>query len=179
MIRASVPLMQAALTACRGQGSRSPVEQQFAQYLESHIPEEEKHDEWVLRDLEVLGYDTQAILSRMPSSTIASVVGAQYYWIYHYKPLALLGYIAILEGYPPEERQIRHWIDKTALPEAAFRTLLKHALLDREHRRDLDHVLDDMPLTSDDFGIIGTSAFCTAKLLAHEVYQIVVNNEQL
>ena len=34
-------------------------------------------------------------------ATAAALVGAQYYWIRHVHPVALLGYVMLLEGYPP------------------------------------------------------------------------------
>jgi len=101
MIRASVPLMQAALVRALALGSGDPVAAALADYLTHHIPEEKHHDDWLLDDLEELGFDRAATLQRIPSAAVAAVVGSQYYWVHHYHPVALLGYIAVLEGYPP------------------------------------------------------------------------------
>ena len=39
--------------------------------------------------------------NRPPSPTVAALVGAQYYWIEHVHPVGLLGYVLLLEGWPP------------------------------------------------------------------------------
>jgi len=40
-------------------------------------------------------------------------VGAQYYWIHHFHPVALLGYIAVLEGRPPSPTLVEELIERT------------------------------------------------------------------
>ena len=40
-------------------------------------------------------------IARPPAPAVAALVGAQYYWVLHHHPVALLGYIGLLEGYPP------------------------------------------------------------------------------
>ena len=37
----------------------------------------------------------------MPPPSVAGLVGSQYYWILHHHPVAFLGYVALMEGYPP------------------------------------------------------------------------------
>jgi hypothetical protein len=109
----------------------------------------------------------------MPSSTVARTVGSQYYWILHFDPIAILGYIAVLEGYPPNEDQIRRLILKSGIPESAFTTYLKHAALDRTHSSDLDKLIDSLPLSSQQLGVIGTSALGTIDLLVDATSQVV------
>ncbi len=101
IIRASVPLMEAGRERALALADDDPVAAALAPYYEHHIPEELHHDDWLLDDLEVLGRERSDILSRIPAPTVAALVGAQYYWMFHYHPVALLGYIAVLEGYPP------------------------------------------------------------------------------
>ena len=43
------------------------------------------------------------------------VVGAQYYWILHYHPVALLGWIGLLEGYPPAPEMLDELMARTGL----------------------------------------------------------------
>jgi Iron-containing redox enzyme len=166
MIRASVPLMEAACGRAASLAAKEPVAASLAEYLGQHVNEERHHDDWLLDDLEELGASREAVWSRMPSPTVASLVGAQYYWIHHYHPVAVLGYIAVLEGNPPVESQIAEIIERTGLPERAFRTFIKHARLDPHHRDDLDSALDLMPLTREHETLIATSALETQHLLA-------------
>jgi len=87
IIRASVPLMQAAEHACRlGPHNADPALRGFAEYLRRHIPEETGHHEWILDDGEALGMDRNAILARLPKESATQLVGVQYYWIWT-KPL--------------------------------------------------------------------------------------------
>ncbi len=166
IIRASVPLMEAAFERASALSERDAVADVLAPYLERHIPEEQGHDEWLLEDLEALGLERAAVLARPPSPTVAALVGSQYYWIFHYHPVALLGYIGLLEGYPPQRDQIEDLIARTGLTRRAFRTLLAHAELDPHHRDDLNRTLDSLPLTPEQRSVLALSAMHSVHLLA-------------
>ena len=64
------------------------------------------HDERLLDDLESIGVSRQESLLRKPLQTVAELVGSQYYWIYYWHPVCLLGYISFLEGDPPKKELI-------------------------------------------------------------------------
>lgn len=166
IIRASVPLMETARKRADELAAEDAVSAALAPYFEEHIPEERDHDEWLLDDLEVLGKDRSSILARPPSPTVAGAVGAQYYWILHYHPVALLGYIAVLEGYPPTIELMNDLVDRTGYSRAAFRTLIAHAELDPGHRQELDTLLDGLPLTHEQSTVMGLSAIASVQILA-------------
>ncbi len=176
VIRASVPLMAAARDAARADMRRqaasgdadpaSSVSGQLAAYLDRHIPEEAGHDDWLLEDLARIGLPPVDALAHIPAPSVAGLVGAQYYYISHYRPVALLGYIGLLEGYPPSEELAISAARRTGYPIEAFRTVRKHAHLDPHHRDDLDRCLDAMPLEPDDVTLITTNAMATAERLA-------------
>lgn len=176
IIRASVPLMEAARDRAASLAAKEPVAASLAEYLGQHVNEERHHDDWLLDDLEVLGISRETVRSRVPSPTVASLVGSQYYWIHHYHPVAVLGYIAVLEGNPPLESHIAEVIERTGLPERAFRTFIKHARLDPHHRDDLDSALDAMPLTEEHETLIAISALETQHLLAISLREVVSDN---
>ena len=171
IIRASVPLMEAA-RARASELADDPVADGLAEYLDEHIPEEEEHDEWLLEDLEVLGVAGGSVLERPPSSTVAALVGAQYYWILHYHPVALLGYIAVLEGYPPDPAEIDRLSQRTALPTGAFRTLAAHAELDQHHRDELMDAIDALPLSEAQEAALGVSAIYTVHMTARALDEV-------
>lgn len=173
MIRASVPLMQAALERSLTLSSHDPVAGGIATYLAQHIPEEMHHDDWLLDDLAVLGIERTQVLSRLPSPAVASMVGSQYYWIQHYHPLALLGYIAVLEGYPATVEQIEAQVTMTGHPREAFRTMFKHAMLDPHHRSGLDQALDSLPLRREHSVLLGVSALSTVELANSALQEII------
>jgi hypothetical protein len=173
MVRATVPLMRAGADRSRGLAETDAVAAALATYLTKHIPEEVNHDVWILEDLEVLGRDRASVLSQPPTPTVAALVGSQYYWIYHYHPVALLGYMEIMEGYPPTDEWVRELIAATGLPRQAFRSFDRHARLDIHHRHDLHAVLDDLPLSADHAAIIGVSALQSAHLAARALREVV------
>lgn len=167
IVRASVPLMEATLECCRAPARLSdPVLRLFADYLERHIVEESGHDEWILDDAEVMGIQRRALLERIPKRTALQLVGSQYYWINHYSPVAMLGYIAVMEGTPPESEFIEDVARRNNLPLEAFSSFLLHAKIDPKHRADLDSLLDILPLSKEQLGLIGLSAVQTIQYLA-------------
>ncbi|EGE44421.1 iron-containing redox enzyme family protein [Streptomyces griseus] len=147
VIRASVPLMELALDRTRAlAGSGDPLAVPLAAYLEEHIREEADHDAWLLEDLRAAGGDPRDALDPLPSPLVASLVGSQYYWIEHHHPVALLGYIAVLEGYAPAPGLTGRIARLTGLPAAALRTVREHSVIDTEHLDELYALLDRLPL---------------------------------
>ena len=127
---------------------------------------------WLLGDLEIVGVDRSAVLIRPPSPTVASVVGAQYYWALHYHPVALLGWIGLLEGYPPAPEMIDRLKARTGYGPEAFRTLVVHAELDPGHGDELFETLDRLPLTEEQSTVIGLNAMSSVHLLARAIDEV-------
>jgi hypothetical protein len=171
IVRASVPIMQAALDCARARFTGDPVAGALSDYLTRHIPEESGHDDWVLDDLEALGYDRAEMAARLPSGAAACLAGSQYYWILHVHPVAVAGYIAVLEGNPPTEEFLEEVIARSALPRDAFSNALKHARIDPRHRDDLDEALDSLPLEPAHTALIGVSAFHTLHRLSRALLE--------
>jgi hypothetical protein len=143
-----------------------------AEYLDVHIVEETNHDEWLLDDLEVLGVPRSTALARLPSATVAALVGSQYFWLFHHHPIALLGYFAFMEGFPPKLQLISDLIERTGFPEAAFRTLKLHGELDPGHQENLDRTIDGLPLTPQHETALGVSAMNTALLVTESLQEV-------
>jgi hypothetical protein len=172
IIRASVPLMETARSRALEQAD-DPVCEALVVYFDEHIPEELDHDEWLLGDLELLGVERASVLARPPAPTVASLVGAQYYWILHFHPVALLGYIALFEGYPPSVEMVDRLAASTGYDRAAFRTMLAHAELDPGHREELDRLLDSLPLTPEQSAVMGLSAMWSTHLFTRALDEVV------
>jgi heme oxygenase-like protein len=173
LARASVPLMETTRQTALRMAVDDDVCAALAPYLEEHIVEEKGHDEWFLEDLEVLGRDREAVLSRPPSATLASTVGAQYYWALHYHPVAILGFLIALEGNPPSTELIDQLIERTGYSPKAFRTLIEHAELDPHHGEDLNRLLDELPLSRDQSTVVGLSALHTLHMEAVSLLEII------
>jgi len=171
IIRATVPLTEAAVAQARE--LNEPLAEPLARYLEEHVDEELDHDETLLGDLDLLGVDRATVLERMPSPAVAALVGSQYYWILHYHPVAFLGYVALMEGYPPTPELIETLIDKTGYPREAFRTYIEHGELDPGHRDHLDRTVDSLPLAAWHESALGVSAISTAGLAARGLEELL------
>jgi hypothetical protein len=176
VIRSSVPLMVAARDKAWQQVGDDPVAGTLAAYLDRHIPEETDHDEWLLEDLARLGWPASDALEHMPSPAVAALVGAQYYYINHSRPVALLGYIGVLEGYPPTEELAHAAAARTGYPIEAFRTLRKHAHLDPHHRDDLDRCLDRCSLSPRDMELVVTNALATAERVVAMISELAAEH---
>jgi hypothetical protein len=167
--------MEAALESAQRQPASDIVALHLAQYLLKHIEEERDHDDWLLEDIEVLGWERTRVLSSVPSCGVAALVGSQYYWIRHYHPIVLLGYVAVMEGDPPSPRLLAELVASTGLPRNAFRTFFKHAEVDTQHRSELDEALDEMPLDSHYTALLGLSAFQTVHCLTLALEQFIAS----
>ena len=176
IIRASVPLMETALTTARTLPN-DQVAVLLANYLEHHIPEERGHDDWLLADLESIDVPRDQVLSRVPSPTIAALVGSQYYWVQHVHPVGLLGYIAMFECYPPARQDIDQVQAASGYGPEAFRTLLLHADLDTHHGDDLDDLLDSLPLTEQQRTLMGLSAISSVQLITQAQQELLDRHE--
>ncbi len=176
MVRTMVPLMEAALGRARELAPDDPVADGLAAYLEKHIPEE-MHGEVpggaALDDLEALGVDVAALQVALPPPKMAALLGAQYFWIFHYHPVAILGFLH-LEAYHPHGPTLELLIEQTGLPRDGFRQLLLHSKLDAVHARELDRVLDSLPLEPRHEELIGLSALQSVALLT-EIWLDVVD----
>jgi hypothetical protein len=179
LARSLVPLMEAALGRARALALHDRVAEELAPYLERHIPEEMHSDEpgdAMLDDLEALGVDRVALQSQLPHPKMAALLGAQYFWIFHYHPVAILGFLQ-LEAYHPHYPTVEQLIEKSELPRDGFRQLLLHAKLDAAHARELHRVLDSLPLEPHHEQLIGLSALQTITLLT-EVWLDVVEEKE-
>ncbi|MFD6801217.1 iron-containing redox enzyme family protein [Streptomyces cyaneofuscatus] len=157
VIRASVPLMELAVRRA-ADSPGDPLSEPLAAYLAEHIQEEAGHDAWLLEDLLAAGAAPEDALGPQPPPDVAALVGPQYYWIEHHHPVALLGYIAVLEGYAPAPGLTDRIGRITALPAAALRTVREHAALDTDHLDELHALLDRLPLTRDQETAVAVSA---------------------
>jgi hypothetical protein len=173
IIRASVPLMETARVRSLALPPEDVVRAPLVAYLEEHIPEELHHDEWLLDDLESIGIARSSVLRRVPTPTAAQLVGAQYYWVLHFHPVAVLGYIALLEGYPPSPALIDDLAARTGYPESAFRTLRLHGELDQGHRDELDAMLDGLTLTPEQSTLVSLSGMTSVDLYAQAIEDLI------
>jgi hypothetical protein len=161
VVRSAVPLIGAACDRARVLAPDDEVAAALVPYFEHHGPEEAGHDVWLLEDLEALGGDRSAALNRMPSPRVATLVGAQYYWLRHAHPVSLLGHMGVVEGYSPPPGQADRLQELTDYPPDAFRAIRRHERLDIKHKRELYELIDRLPLTPEHERLMGMAGLHT------------------
>jgi len=129
---ASEKLLETAAAAIPSEST--PFLQSLKAYYVRHLEEERGHFEWLMDDI---GGDFKC------DWMAAEITGAQYYAIHHWSPVALLGYMLVLEGFPAPMETI------VALEEIYGKRYLRcmryHAEHDLEHRVELYQILDNTP----------------------------------
>lgn len=161
VVRSAVPLLEAAADRARALAPGDEVAAGLVAYFEHHAPEEAGHDVWLLEDLEELGGDRDAALRRIPSPRVATLVGAQYYWLRHAHPVSLLGHMAVVEGYSPPVGFADRLQSLTGHPRDAFRSIRRHERLDLKHKRELYEVIDRLPLAPEHETLMGVAGLHT------------------
>lgn len=136
VMTASHDLLKTALYSI----GRGKFENALAAYYNEHMNEEKGHAAWLARDLKSADIDVRKMtLSRKA----VEMAGTQYYLIRHIHPAALLGYMAVLEGFPMSMQSVEEL--EAAHGKELFRTLRYHAEHDLEHRKDLFRMIDTVP----------------------------------
>jgi hypothetical protein len=157
------PLMNTVLKRARCISQVDSVAAGLAAYLHKHIADESGED--MLVDLQALGLTREDVEQRAIDPSVAALIGTQYFWALHLHPVALLGALQVLEGYPPSVKLVDELVARTGLPAEGFRSMYEHADLDIIHRDEIHRLLDDLPLTAQQETLIGISALQTVDLL--------------
>ncbi len=166
VVKASAPLLRFAAQEAERLKLEDPVAEQLAGYFLEHAEEESGHDVWLLDDLARLGFDQPQVFDRLAYTSVANLVGSQYFLAAHAHPAAILGYLAVLEN-PAAPEFFEAVAGRTGVPTEAMSTLLKHARLDIEHLAEFDRMLDALPFTGKQSDIMTRSAIsCVAQLEA-------------
>jgi hypothetical protein len=78
-----------------------PVASIIAPYLQQHIDEEKDHCAWLLDDIETVAITPEQVAEATPLASVVSLLGAQYFWALNIHPVAVFGYLIVLEGNHP------------------------------------------------------------------------------
>lgn len=177
VVRAAASLLRSAAARARELAPHDAVAAGLVDYYARHAIEETGHDQWLLEDLEAIGADPEAT-RRCPQASIANLVGAQYYWLRHAHPVALLGHMAVVEGHAPKEGFAQRLEAITGYPPEGFRTIRRHARIDLSHAREVYRTIDSLPLLAEHETLLGLSALHTvgaAAIVFDEIRTSVVD----
>jgi rubrerythrin len=110
------------------------------EYFERHLEEERGHAQWLAEDLETIGI--VAARTQLPREAM-EMVGSVYYLIFHADPVALLGYMSVLESWPLPEERLQEWERQYSV--SLLRTVRYHAKHDPQHLAELQAVIAALP----------------------------------
>ncbi len=95
-----------------------------------------------------LGIDVERALARPPRPEVAELMGTLHFWVLHTHPIAAIGHFYVVERSPPT-RELLDWLASPAgIPRDGLRTFERHAIIDIEHGRELEELIDSLPLTA-------------------------------
>jgi len=166
IMRNSITLMAVARDLALARPTADFVASKLAAYMEVHLEEERGHDQWLRDDIQTLGFTELEILHSQPCTAVVNFIGAQYFWMTHVHPVAVMGYLILMEGYAPVASQLEDIRIRSGAPATAFRCLLRHAEDDPSHLADLNRTLDGMELSAEQERAIGMCAFAAIDGLA-------------
>lgn len=126
-----------------------PISLDVAKYLAKHIQEETGHFEWILDDLEALGFDREEEARKPPSHYVSALLGTTYFWVDQYHPVTVLGHLLVFEGHPPTVQFLEGLMERHSLRPEAFSFYLEHAKLDPFHAADIIALINRLDLTQE------------------------------
>lgn len=138
------PLMEHILA------NRDGLPSEMVSYLEQNLIEEAGHEQWVLDDLERLGFERKRVQDSRPMRQTASLVGSQYFWIEKAQPAACFGYMFTLErtAATPELHKagIIKISERLGIGMDALTNYSRHGELDFDHQDDKISLLNTAKL---------------------------------
>ena len=129
-VRFTVPLLEFARDTCK------PADSAYISALAEYIDEEQGHEEWILNDINALGFDGEAVRAGTGSYACRMMVSHAYYTIEHVSPYAFLGMVHVLEGMSVALADVAAKSIASSFgdnPPNAFTYLTSHGGLDIEH----------------------------------------------
>jgi pyrroloquinoline quinone (PQQ) biosynthesis protein C len=138
------PLMEHILA------NKDRLPSEMVKYLEQNLVEEAGHEQWVLDDLERLGFERKRVQASRPLRQTASLVGSQYFWIEKPQPAACFGYMFTLErtAATPELHKagITSISERVGIGMDALTNYSRHGELDFDHQEDKIDLLNTVKL---------------------------------
>ncbi|MCR2746892.1 iron-containing redox enzyme family protein [Limnobacter parvus] len=161
VVRSGVSLMRTAALAASKLSESCAFRRTLVDYLDKHIEEEKGHDQWLMDDYEATGGRKEYLISKIPSCQVASMVGAQYYWIIHHHPVMIMGHIAALEINHPPAGFSKRLAKLTGFPSKAFSAIARHEVLDLKHKIEILDLIDQLNLETREEVAVGVSGLHT------------------
>ena len=128
-VKHTVPLLMAT-------GARLPEDKEWLrEAVAEYIEEELGHQEWILNDIAVCGFDKETVRASKPATATELMVSYAYDTINRVNPVGFFGMVLVLEGtsVTTADRAASAIKDALKLPGKAFSYLSSHGALDQDH----------------------------------------------
>ena len=126
-------------------GARLPEEKEWLlSAMGEYIEEEMGHQEWILNDIAVCGYDKEVARTLPPLPATELMVAYAYDTINRINPLGFFGMVHVLEGTSINiaDKAADVIREKLNLPRKAFSYLYSHGSLDQEHVKFFENLMN-------------------------------------
>jgi hypothetical protein len=171
-MRTAGALMEEARARSVALAQGCPVAAPLVPYWTRHIREEAGHDEWVIGDLARLSVDVERVRRGLPAPEVAELMGTLHFWVRHTHPVAALSYFYVVERNPPTV-ELLEWMIERGVPRNALQTFYRHARIDIEHGRELEELIDSLPLEPSHLGLLALSGRTVLRQLTR-IYEAVM-----
>ena len=178
-MRTAGALMEAARLRSIALAPACPVADRLVGYFTRHIEEEAGHDRWLWEDLPVVGIDRERDLDDPPLPEIAELLGTVHFWILHTHPVAAVAYFYVIERSPPTEQLLDWLVHSRNVPRDALRTFYRHATIDVAHGRELEELVDGLPMTAAHERLLALSAMTVVRHLTRIMERHVRRADEL
>lgn len=149
-VRHTTPLLMAA------GGQLQPQQEWVRKTISNYIVEEIGHEQWILDDIEALGYERSAFADGEPPLTSEVMVAYLYDYIRRINPMGIFGMVLVLEGTSSGLASTVAMLvqAKLALPDTAMTYLTTHGELDQEHMKFFEATMNKVTDPADQAAII-------------------------
>ena len=157
--RASTPLLRTAeQEATRRAAAGDAVADGLIDHFHRHDHDEGDLDA-LLDDYAALDRNPAEVLTRPPASAVAAMVGAVHYWVVHFHPVALIGYLAVMDRDPPTPALIDALRERAGVAPSGNSPRRQDG---RPHAGDdVWTLLDRLPLTTHQLDVVTSAALHT------------------
>ena len=132
----------------------------------------------MLDDLRRLGVDIETALVTPPAPEIAELMGTLHFWVLHAHPIGALAYFYVVERSPPSVELLDWMVDDGGIPSEALQTFYRHAKIDVAHGRELEELIDTLPLMPAHLELLSLSATTTIHQLARRLEGLILRADQ-
>lgn len=149
-VKHTTPLLMAV-------GSRLPEDKEWLrEAVAEYIEEEVGHQEWILNDIAVCGYDKEVVRHSTPHPETELMVAYAYDTVSRINPIGFFGMVQVLEGTSVSiaENAADKIRETLNLPKKAFSYMYSHGSLDQEHVKFFENLMNRIESPEDQAQII-------------------------